>query len=123
MSTVLTIGHSDPRGPAIVRGAMTALWKVWTAHTLKRAIADVRWAVAAAAARLPGRTSCLARAVAAQAMLRRRRVSTTLFYGATSAPDRRLRAHAWLQAGDEAVVGQEAAPDYVVVAAYSAAAS
>lgn len=41
MSAVLTIGHNHPQGPAIVRGALTALWKVWTAYALKRAISDV----------------------------------------------------------------------------------
>lgn len=92
-----------------------------TGSARTRAVADVRWAVTATAARLPGRTPCFARAVAAQAMLRRRGVSATLFYGATTAVDRRLRAHVWLRAGDEGVVGHEAAQDYVVIAAYAGA--
>jgi hypothetical protein len=83
------------------------------------AIADVRRAITAAASRLPGSTSCFARAVAAQAMLRRRGVRTTLFYGARTAHGRDLRAHVWLHAGDDAVVGQENAPEYTVVAEYS----
>ena len=41
MSTVLTMGHEPPQGPAIAHRALTALWKVWAAYTLKRAIADV----------------------------------------------------------------------------------
>jgi hypothetical protein len=85
-----------------------------------RAIGDVRRAIAAAGARLPGTTPCFARAIAAQAMLRRRGVSSTLFYGATTAIDRRLSAHVWLRAGDEGVVGHEAAPAFALLATYSA---
>lgn len=84
-----------------------------------RAIADVRRAVTAAAARLPGRTACFPRATAAQAMLRCRGVGTTLYYGATTSLDRSLRAHVWLYAGDEGVVGQEIASLYPVLAVYS----
>ena len=82
-----------------------------------RAIADVRWGIAAAAARLPGMT-CFPRALAAQAMLRRRGVSTTMTYGARPGADG-LDAHAWLTAGTDAVVGHEVAPGYSPVAMYS----
>lgn len=50
-------------------------------------------------------TTCLHRAVVAQAMLRRRGVSTTLYYGAKTIPDCGLRAHAWVQDGVAGVVG------------------
>jgi len=84
-----------------------------------RAIADVRYAVLSAAALLPNRPVCFPRAVAAQAMLRRRGVGTTLHYGVNTAPDRGLNAHVWLTAGDEGVVGQEAAAQFPVLATYS----
>lgn len=92
---------------------------VLTESARRDAIADVRRAITAAASRLPGSPSCFARAVAAQAMLRRRGVRTTLFYGARTANGRDLRAHVWLYAGDDAVVGQENAPEYTVIAEYS----
>jgi hypothetical protein len=41
MSTTLAIGHAHPERPAIVRAALSALCKTWTAYTLERAIADV----------------------------------------------------------------------------------
>lgn len=41
MSTVLAMGPEPAPAPAIVRGALTTLWQVWAAYTLKRAIADV----------------------------------------------------------------------------------
>jgi hypothetical protein len=84
-----------------------------------RAIAEVRGALRSATARLPGTTSCFARAAAAQAMLRRRRVGTTLYYGATTAGGTSLRAHVWLMAGDFSVVGREDADGYAIVARYS----
>lgn len=86
-------------------------------------VVNVRRAVRSAVARLPGCTSCLARAAAAQAMLRRRGVSTTLYYGATTTVDRCLHAHVWLCAGDIGVVGQEEAARYMVVMTYSSFAS
>ena len=87
-----------------------------------RAIRAVRWAVAAAAARLPGRTVCFPRALAAQAMLRRRGVATTMIYGARSRRDQ-LAAHVWLTAGSEGVVGHEVAAEYAPLAIYESAPS
>ena len=41
MSTVLAMGRKPSQGPAGVRGALTTLWQVWAAYTLRRAIAGV----------------------------------------------------------------------------------
>jgi hypothetical protein len=41
MSAALNLGQTHSSGPAIGRGALSALCQAWTAHTLKRAIADV----------------------------------------------------------------------------------
>lgn len=84
-----------------------------------QAIADVRRAVLGAAARLPNRPVCFPRAIAAQAMLRRRGVVTTMCYGVNTSPDRGLNAHVWLNAGDEGVVGQEISAQFPVIATYS----
>jgi hypothetical protein len=85
-----------------------------------RAIRDVRWAIAAAAARLPGETVCFPRALAAQSMLRRRGVATTMTYGARTR-DARLDAHVWLTAGSTGIVGHEAASDFSALATYAGA--
>ena len=90
-----------------------------TGPARSRAIADVRRAVRAAAARLPNRPVCFPQAVAAQAMLRRRAVATTLCCGANTAPGPGLNAHMWLMAGDEGVVGQEIAAQFPLLATYS----
>jgi hypothetical protein len=65
-------------------------------------------------------TTCLHRAIVAQAMLRRRGVSATLYYGAKTIPDCGLRAHAWVQDGTAGVVGCRVAQrdGYRVLASY-----
>jgi hypothetical protein len=85
----------------------------------ERLDADVAWAVEAVAARLPG-TVCLPRALAAQAMLRRRGVATTLYFGALRVPAGALGGHVWLQDGARGIVGHQAARDCHVLAAYPA---
>lgn len=67
----------------------------------------VRAAILAVWRRAPALTTCLHRAMAAQLMLRRRGVSTTLYYGAAVTPARGLEIHAWLQDGVEGVIGLE----------------
>jgi hypothetical protein len=81
-------------------------------------IAEVRQAIGSAARRLPGDSVCFPRAVAAQAMLRRRGLGTTLYYGAARSPQRRLQAHVWLQDGEQGIVGHEQAGEYWVVGCY-----
>jgi hypothetical protein len=85
-----------------------------------QAIRDVRWAIGAAGARLPGATVCFPRALAAQAMLRRRGIPTTLTYGARTR-NAQFEAHVWLTAGDVGVVGHELAAEYVTLATSSSA--
>lgn len=79
---------------------------------------DVRWAIVSAARRSPERAVCFPRAMAAQAMLRRRGVSTTLYYGASRQPELGLIAHVWLQDGDQGVLGSRAARGHAVLARY-----
>jgi hypothetical protein len=84
----------------------------------QRALDEVRRAIASAAHRLPGEFVCFPQAVAAQAMLRRRGVPTTLYYGAALVPGEGLTAHVWLQDGETGVLGHESAMTYRVVARY-----
>lgn len=84
----------------------------------KRVLNEVQRAIEATVCRLPGQTTCFSRAVAAQAMLRRRGVGATLYYGAATSPERGLAAHVWLQDGEEGVVGHQAAQQYRILARY-----
>ena len=79
---------------------------------------DVQWAIAEAKLYLPGETVCFPQAMAAQAMLRRRGISSTLYYGAATLPTRKLKAHVWLQDGSIGVVGHEVATEYHILAQY-----
>lgn len=85
---------------------------------LRQAVAR---AVAAAARRLPGRTVCFPRAIAATAMLRRRGVAAELVYGAGlgGPAGRRLRAHVWVEDQGVVVVGGEEAKEHAELARYA----
>ncbi len=91
-----------------------------TGDARSRARKEVRSVIFGLHQRRPGATTCFHRAIAAQAMLRRRGVSTTLYYGATTLPTRGLATHAWVQDGPEGVVGHITARNdqYHVLARY-----
>lgn len=84
----------------------------------RRAVSQVRDAIFVAAQALPGQYVCFPRGIAAQAMLRRRGVSTTLYYGAATFPEKGLTGHVWVLDGEEDVIGSAQAPDYHVLARY-----
>jgi len=64
----------------------------------------------------PMKIVCFPRGIAAQAMLRRRGISTTLYYGAVN--EGRLVAHVWIQDGENGVIGMPPPSKYTVVAIY-----
>jgi len=82
-------------------------------NQVRRAIFEMRQ-------RLGDQTTCLHRAIAAQIMLRRRSISTTLYFGAAKVPGQGLSAHAWVQDGEEGVVGYRETKRnrYYIVATY-----
>jgi hypothetical protein len=66
----------------------------------------VVWAVGAAGRRLPGRTTCLADALVADAMLRRRRCASEIRFGVRPRQrPGRLDAHAWVEHEGRIVLG------------------
>lgn len=67
---------------------------------------------------LPGETVCLPRAMAAQTFLRRLGIGTTLYYGAATLAESGLTGHAWLQDGNEVIVGQTDGKEYLTLARY-----
>src|SRR4051812_13789873 len=70
-----------------------------TGDERSRAIRTVRHAIERATKHLPLPVVCFPQAVAAQMLLRRRRVATVLYYGATTLSGPKLIAHVWLQDG------------------------
>lgn len=83
-------------------------------------VAEVRWAVAGCARRVPWRAKCFEQGLAAQWMLGRRRVPSILHYGIAKGGDRALIAHVWLKSGGLDVVGCENEEDFTELARFPA---
>lgn len=80
---------------------------------------QIGWAVIIASRNLPGEYACLPQALAAQLMLKKRGIPTTLYLGAAFNPTKDgLRAHAWTRAGTEIVTGAPQHLEYRVVASF-----
>jgi len=78
-------------------------------------------AIRSAANNTPWESVCLPRAVAAQWMLKRRRIAATFYLGVSkgvAGPDL-LAAHAWLRCGDEILTGDEGHRHFTVVASFA----
>jgi len=71
-------------------------------------VAAIGWAVGAVGRRFPATRTCLVEAMAADAMLRRRRHRSALHVGVRKTGDRRqpLDGHAWVECDGLIVVGQ-----------------
>jgi hypothetical protein len=83
---------------------------------LARAIGS---SVTAVAPWLPWRCLCLEQAIAAQLMLRRRGIASTLYLG-VGRGEQALEAHAWLRSGELILTGATGRERYAVVASYAA---
>jgi len=80
----------------------------------------VSWAVDTLGARPWTRALCLPRALAAHAMLRRRGIASRLCLGVKRSRGA-LDAHAWVEIGDDRIVGDGEAGDFTRLAAFGAA--
>ena len=67
----------------------------------------------------PASNSCFHRALAAYWMLRRRGISSQMYYGAARDPESSLIGHVWLMDGEAGVVGMDAARQLPVLACFS----
>lgn len=80
---------------------------------------DILWAVEAAARRMPFRTACIEKGLAAQRLLRRAGIDAVLHYGARhDAHSHKLEAHVWVTVGGSAIIGGEDAAAFAEIAAY-----
>lgn len=85
----------------------------------REALSDlVGWAIDRAAKRSRLRALCFERGLAAQIMLRRRGVDSTLFYGASPGTARPLEAHVWVLAGDHNVTGAPEPGEFATLASF-----
>ena len=81
-------------------------------------VGRVRWAILAAARRVPWRAVCFQQGLAAQFMLRRRGVPSVLYYGAAQDDRSGLSTHVWVRDGDVDVVGGEIAHRFAILATF-----
>ena len=78
---------------------------------------DIVWAVEAASRRMPWRTVCLQKGLAAQRMLRAAGIDARLHYGARHEPDsRELEAHVWVSVAGRSMIGGEESAGFATVA-------
>ena len=66
---------------------------------------------------IPGRSTCLTRALAFHRILKRRRIRSVVHLGVRNSPeDSELNAHAWLSVSGDIILGGEICSDYHEVA-------
>lgn len=80
---------------------------------------QVGWAVRAVAYRTPWDSNCLAQAIAAKMMLRRRGIASTLYLGVAKDEDKDLAAHAWLRSGDQILTGGGNQERFIVLSTFA----
>src|SRR5581483_2287760 len=88
-----------------------------TAEQIKTA-QQIRWAVQAMAPKLPWETLCLVQGLAGAAMLRRRHLPLSLYFGVAKTEQGEFQAHAWLCCGDQVLTGGAGRQRFSVIAAY-----
>lgn len=83
--------------------------------------AEVGWAVRRMADHTPWASTCLAQAMAAQNMLGRRGIGSTVYLGLARHRYRigGLEAHAWLRCGDTILTGEEEMGDFQTLVSYA----
>lgn len=79
----------------------------------------ISWAVETAARYTPWESRCLARAMAAKAMLRRRNVPGTLYLGLAKDSEEGLSAHAWVRCGERILTGGAGHERFTVIAQFA----
>jgi len=80
-------------------------------HFSQDEVAWITWSVERIGSKQWMKAFCLARALAAQAMLRRRGIASRLCLGVAPGGEQ-LAAHAWLELAHEIVIGGEEAPRF-----------
>lgn len=95
-------------------------WETESAVMDDPRIAGIGWAIAAAAARTPWRSSCLARAFCGSRMLGKRGIPSTLLLGVAKGEPGGgfLQAHAWLCCGTRTVTGEKGRERFTLLAAF-----
>jgi len=83
-----------------------------------RLAGEIGWAVTRAARHVPFDAVCLPQAMAAQQMLRRRGVRSTLYFGVSKGSIGAVESHAWLRAAGVEVTGYPIPDGFSPIACY-----
>jgi hypothetical protein len=97
------------------KGQVRALEDPEVEATLKR----IRWAIGAAACRVPWKAVCIQRGFATHFLLRRRLLASELHYGIRRGEGSHLKSHVWVTSAGAMVVGGEVADEYACVATFT----
>lgn len=84
-----------------------------------RAAEEIGWAVSALGPRVPWDGRCLAQALAANYMLRRRGMEATVTFGVNKNPSGDLIAHAWLRFGSAYITGGDGENDFKILTTFA----
>ncbi len=81
---------------------------------------DVSKSIERANRLLPGHHKCLVQAIAANWMLKKRKVSNTVYFGVKSqSDDKKFTAHAWVRSGDTIVTGESGSNEFSIIATFA----
>ena len=64
-------------------------------------------------------SKCLARAIAAKRLLKRRKISSTVFLGIVDGEEKKLLAHAWISSGGIIITGEKGIENYRVITIFT----
>lgn len=79
----------------------------------------ISWAVQTTGRHTPWESKCLAQAMAAKMMLRRRRIPSTLYLGLAKDAQGALTAHAWLRCGELILTGGQNHEEFTTIACFA----
>lgn len=84
----------------------------------QKLVVKTAWAISRTSLYTPWKSNCLAKAIAGKYMLRRRRISNTLYLGVAKDEIGEFEAHAWLKCGETIITGGNQLDRYAIVAVF-----
>jgi len=85
----------------------------------KAVLQRIAWAMAATSRHLPWECKCLAQALVAKRMLRRRKIPSTLYLGLAKDGKHGLEAHAWLRSGTMILTGSQEKDQFKIISTFA----
>jgi len=82
-------------------------------------VKKVSWAVETVSRYTPWKSKCFVQALAAQRMLKRRDIDSTMYLGVSRNGDDGMKAHAWLRCGNVYVTGGNGSREFTEVARFA----